>query len=50
MLFLGALGMDEIDENDGLLPDLKPKSLKREILKSLHGVFCRGGGLWSIEW
>lgn len=44
MLFLGALGMDEIDENDGLLPDLKPKSLKREILKSLHGVFCRGGG------
>lgn len=40
MLFMGALEMDEIDENDGLLLDLKPKSLKREILKSLHGFFC----------
>lgn len=48
MLFMGALEMDEIDENDGLLLDLKPKSLKREILKSLHRFFC--GGLWSIEW
>lgn len=34
MLFMDALEIDEIDENDGILPDLKPKNLDREILKA----------------
>lgn len=48
MLFMDALEMDEIDENDGLLLDLKPKSLKREILKAYTAFSV--GGLWSIQW
>lgn len=34
MLFMDALEIDEVDENDGLLPDLKPQNLQREILKA----------------
>lgn len=34
MLFMDALEIDEVDENDGLLPDLKPQNVEREILKA----------------
>ncbi|KAG8407399.1 hypothetical protein J3458_020876 [Metarhizium acridum] len=54
MLFKDVPEMDDIDENDGLLPDLKPKNPKRENLKAYTAFSAwesgEGATVWSGIW
>ena len=54
MLFMDALEIDEIDEGDGMLPDLKPHNIDRELQKA-YSAFSSwpsgdGATVWTGPW
>lgn len=55
MLFMDALEIDELDQDDGLLPDLEPGHMEREIRKAFAAFSSYGnseldGHVWSGIW